>query len=241
MKSTPSTEALESHEQSATLAGIFTYTTTPQRVALNFLNTNFRNEVVKSPNWCINTLSIQGKKEVVDETRDYVKDEESPLSFNSVIPMPEGLVGTRSPAESQEVADVMIEQYGYPSWYEWSIANWGTKWDLDEDVEVTEWRLRDVGLTEDDIAEEISGITYRFSTAWDPPIPVIQTLSEKFPTLHIQLEYDDPDMDCWGFIIVNHGEITHEEEGASRMNEEMPAEDEETFLEVEEDIADNDF
>lgn len=190
------------------------------------------------PNWCENTVLLQGTKELVDEVKRYVEDEESAFCFDNIVPMPEGLVGTRSPAPNNEIANELIRQYGHPSWYEWSVVNWGTKWDT-TDVEVDEWELHNI---DGDPIDALGGVTYRFLTAWSPPIPVMQALSEKFPDVHIQLEYDEPGNDFWGFMLFSNGEIVHEEEGASRINENMLIEEElEEFLEVDEDVADDDF
>ena len=55
----------------------------------------------------------------------------------------------------------MIEKYGYKSWYDWNIANWGTKWDLC-DPEVT--RVDD------------NTITISCQTAWSPPDEAFKTM-----------------------------------------------------------------
>ena len=64
--------------------------------------------------------------------------------------------------------------HGKIDWYEWSIANWGTKWNS-YDVE----RLNDE--------------TVRFDTAWNHPGPVIVALSKKFPTERIRIRWADED------------------------------------------------
>ena len=55
-----------------------------------------------------------------------------------------------------------LDNYGFASWYEWSIANWGTKWDL------SEFKRHDGGY-----------IDCEFTTAWSPPGPVLQALANK--------------------------------------------------------------
>lgn len=61
-----------------------------------------------------------------------------------------------------------IAETGYPSWYEWSIANWGTKWDAYSG-----------GIVNDDGDE----IELTFDTAWSPPEPIFDKLKEMFPDL----------------------------------------------------------
>jgi len=65
-------------------------------------------------------------------------------------------------------------KYGAFNWYNWSVENWGTKWDASF------------------IASDASTIS--IDTAWDPPIPIIEKLSREFPEDKIVLEYADEDM-----------------------------------------------
>lgn len=70
------------------------------------------------------------------------------------------------------------------SWYNWNITNWGTKWDVavhDEDK-----------YPETELVEESSeSLFYRINTAWSPPVPIILKLSEQYPDLTINLEYEE--------------------------------------------------
>ena len=58
----------------------------------------------------------------------------------------------------------MIEKYGFKSWYDWNIANWGTKWDLCD---------ADVQRTDDNT------IVINCQTAWSPPDTAFETLHEQ--------------------------------------------------------------
>jgi hypothetical protein len=73
------------------------------------------------------------------------------------------------------------QKFGHATWYDWCIANWGTKWNayfvLDPEY-VT------------------GGAMIRFSTAWSPATPVIARLSEIFPLAKLTLRYFD---ECWNF------------------------------------------
>lgn len=77
-----------------------------------------------------------------------------------------------------------LRNYGAKTWYDWSYANWGTKWDAcDAYVDEREQ-------------------TFNFDTAWSAPIPVIQKLVTMFPDIGFTLTYADED------IGNNCGEIT---------------------------------
>ena len=68
-----------------------------------------------------------------------------------------------------------LEKYGYPTWYEWSIATWGTKWNA----------------CHQDFEEP--NILW-FDTAWEGVPLLIQTLSEIFPDVEFQYAYADEDL-----------------------------------------------
>lgn len=91
-----------------------------------------------------------------------------------------------------------IKKYGFPTWYEWSIKNWGTKWDACE---------VDYDTYEDNI-------TLRFDTAWSTPSPIFIELSKQFPTLDIDVEFADEDLgyNC-GEYKLKGGELTSVLEG----------------------------
>lgn len=60
------------------------------------------------------------------------------------------------------------KNHGHPSWYGWSCANWGTKWDA-------------CHASLDD--EDETRLLYSFDTAWSPAEPVLFAMSEQFPEL----------------------------------------------------------
>lgn len=68
-----------------------------------------------------------------------------------------------------------FQEFGFISWYEWRIQNWGTKWNAmpyDEDFEETENEIR-------------------FSTAWSPPIGIVRILASRFPKIDFEIVYFD--------------------------------------------------
>lgn len=81
-----------------------------------------------------------------------------------------------------------IKKYGFADWYEWSLTNWGTK-----------WNACDAACFEDKDGE----VVYDFNTAWSAPTPIIDELAEKYPNLTIHHMWADEDMGN------NTGEVTH--------------------------------
>jgi hypothetical protein len=77
-----------------------------------------------------------------------------------------------------------IADYDYPTWYEWSCARWGTKWNSYDFEE----RERSDGQ-----------YVFQFDTAWSFPKPIFEKLHELYPEVIFSvLAYDE----CSNFACV---------------------------------------
>ena len=72
-----------------------------------------------------------------------------------------------------------IQEHGASTWYDWSIANWGTKWNCYGYHDYT--------------SRDFDGCTVEFQTAWSYPDPIIAALAEKYPDLHFEVKWADED------------------------------------------------
>ena len=72
-----------------------------------------------------------------------------------------------------------ICNYGAPTWYEWRIARWGTKWNA-------------YGMSENTTGEPKDEL--RFQTAWSAPHPLLERLSEMYPDVVFEHEWADEDL-----------------------------------------------
>lgn len=80
-----------------------------------------------------------------------------------------------------EKAKRCLEETGHPDWYEWSIANWGTKW----------------GAYDFDERERGNGrYVFKFETAWSFPKKIFAKLAEMYPALVFDLASFD---EGWNF------------------------------------------
>lgn len=77
-------------------------------------------------------------------------------------------------------------------WYNWNCSNWGVKWDA-SDVHMTEY-------ADDHIA-------YSFSTAWGTPTEAMVTLSEQYPNVTLDLEWEE-EQGYGGTLRFEKGECT---------------------------------
>ena len=137
------------------------------------------------PNHVTNKLVANGSEQDTKNIFSSLKTETSDFDFNKILPMPEELKDTTS--GSSEIRNpVLIEKYGYDNWYNWSNANWGTKWNAYE-------------------VEHISDTEVQFDTAWSCADNLIAKLSSLHPTVEFILTYADEDTGS------NCGIITYKE------------------------------
>ena len=119
------------------------------------------------PNWTSNFITIG--HDDPSEIDKIVNRPEDQGILQTLIPCPAELndedLTTWSHGPEQEAREKkqaeMVRKYGYKSWYDWNIANWGTKWDLC-DVEVTR--------------VDENTVTISCQTAWSPPATAFETL-----------------------------------------------------------------
>ena len=116
------------------------------------------------PNWCNNTLELAHEDPAMIE-RARVAFNDGKLC-NEFVPVPEDLhIVAGSVGGPEDEAQIkLVEQgelnrvrYGYTNWYDFCVAEWGTKWDVGGDGMTAE-------LTED------GRLVMSFDSAWSPPI-----------------------------------------------------------------------
>jgi len=67
----------------------------------------------------------------------------------------QGIVRERYPeAYEKDAVDENLGEFGYKTWYEWCLANWGTQWDICNSVLVI---------------NTATDLLLEFDTAWSPP------------------------------------------------------------------------
>lgn len=130
-------------------------------------------------NYVTNIVCFYGNEQQVEKLRNTVQDDEygwPGIDFNKIIPMPSGLfMGGINPDTRA--------QYGKNNWLDWSVANWGTKWNAFQ--------------FEND-PEKCADDRILFVTANRAPHPVLQKLSEMFPdiTMHHQWADENVGYNC---------------------------------------------
>lgn len=99
-------------------------------------------------------------------TSDRYDDGTMAFDFEKIIPMPEYIFRGNLGASEKQL-------YGKNNWYDWSIKNWGTK-----------WNAYDCNIDYD-------GHAFEFSTAWCFAKPVIDKLSDLTKTQILAMYADE--------------------------------------------------
>ena len=173
------------------------------------------------PNLCESNLTVTGPKGDIEAFINFAKKDQTPFSADKFVPMPEEIRSTQPPGQELEMPERVLQEAQANDWYNWSIRNWGTKWDAQEvTMEVT----MEVTISPEVTVEatmshtERDTVSYDFWTPWDPfSNELIAVISAKFPTLNIHFEYTEPMAGFHGHCtaeggVVLESEITEEEE-----------------------------
>ena len=113
------------------------------------------------PNWCNNTIKVQATKERIDEFEKFLNENDGKDWFTHFRPLPEELTNE--------------------GWYEWSINNWGCKWNCD----ANDWQRIDENT-----------ISFWFDSPWGPPIQAYQQLEQL--GFEVRAYYNEPGMGFTG-------------------------------------------
>ena len=94
------------------------------------------------------------------------------------------------------------EHYGHRTWYNWSIENWGTKWDAYD----SRWQK---------FSPQKNEAVVHFNTAWSPPLPAIRDLCVKYH-LHAVMGFSDEGGGFESFSVFDPDGAVSDEEDYSR-------------------------
>lgn len=133
------------------------------------------------PNWCNNGITLRhADPAMIDRV---VKGKDGLLM--EFLPTPQELLDTTAGSfgddEKQRALEAQqaenVRKYGFKDWYDWNIANWGTKWDF---------ALENVDRP------DANTVTAAFDSAWSPPIDAYNKLMEL--GFEVEAMYYEPGM-----------------------------------------------
>ena len=129
--------------------------------------------------------------------------------------------GCKHPKSIEELGKLLIdckEKYGFDNWYDWRVANWGTKWNAcdsayDEETEMV-----------------------KFDTAWSIPYQIISKIAQDNPDAKLegyseeQGWFDEYHTENGEVHVTSHGELAYFDEDGNEL--ETPDEQREEVDEV---------
>jgi len=134
------------------------------------------------PNWCNNSVTLRHADPAMIVR---AKDAFGVGKFlNEFIPIPESLhivsgsvpITEEAAHEAQKAAN--LAAHGYKDWYDFSVGEWGTKWDVGDGDGINE-------VTE-------NTLTIYFDSAWAPPINAYEKMADM--GFEIDAMYYEPGM-----------------------------------------------
>jgi hypothetical protein len=124
------------------------------------------------PNWCSNSVTITHEDPAkIAALTEAMKENRF---LDHIIPVPKDLKETMAGSYGDEAKQAAleaqtqrnVEQYGFSNWYDFCVARWGTKWDVDLAGTV-------------DVSNDGRTVDASFDSAWSPPINVYEEMVEQ--------------------------------------------------------------
>jgi hypothetical protein len=152
------------------------------------------------PNWCNNSITINGSTETIKTLWEEANQEGSGL-LDAMVPMPKELRETVKGTGDE----LQTETYdGHTNWYDWAVANWGTKWDVSTE-----------GLEFTDNGDGTASITGWFDSAWAPPIDAYSKFCDDMDGVYLEAYYEESGMCFVGYWDSEGADDHYEYDGAT--------------------------
>lgn len=176
------------------------------------------------PNWNSNILTlVHTDRNMISRA---VKAAQKDALLNEFVPCPQALSDTTEGSFGDKLEQARLDAlrennrktYGYSSWYDFAIGEWGTKWDISNGG--SDYKIEKVN--------DGYSVTLSFDTAWSPPINFYDKLVEL--DFKVDAMYYEPGVNFCGQYFDGQDEtyelndLTSEE-----AREKLPAELDEAF------------
>ena len=129
------------------------------------------------PNWVSHNVKIIWDQKDLEKFKEEVASDDNEFDLNKILPMPDNIFKGNLWLKEKEI-------YWKNNWYDWSIENWGTKWNSCE---------------ANYIKSNNNSLYLFFQTALSTPIWIWETIAKKYKTLVFEIEFADEDIwsNCW--------------------------------------------
>lgn len=154
------------------------------------------------PNWCVNNVYIETTPEEIAAIVEAIQSDDDRGLLHYLRPEPEHV--------ENDTSGVM------PNWYNWRVANWGTKWEVQ--AEITSHSV------------EGGWINLSFESAWSPPVEALDYWASQSTHRQFNIRYIEWGMAFCGEADNSFGNTTYAiPMTAAEVQESIPAELDETF------------
>lgn len=155
------------------------------------------------PNWCDNSLTLTHDDPAM--IKRAIRAFENSSLLNEFVPCPKELSDTVSGSYGDKGEQELlmakqehnIKTYGYSTWYDFAVGEWGTKWDVGGG---------DVNKIDD------NNVKFYFQSAWSPPVDAYRKFEELGfsvnafyyePGVQFAGQYYDGNDDCYDLSCMN--------------------------------------
>lgn len=151
------------------------------------------------PNWCYNSLTVNGKSENLKQFLSDITLDDKQLSLSSLFPVPSELLeytspftGRKendkthvelSPEEQSKLKDLLVSKYGTSNWYDWQQENWGSKWGDSDTCCSNDTDDNDVYV----VNTTDNSMNFTYSSPWCPINELMAKISERYTNLIFQV------------------------------------------------------
>lgn len=190
------------------------------------------------PDWCTNIVIFAGTEEQINALQSHVAapDGSTAFSLAAIRPEPEDVAASAKEPEDVEggpdVSPDALAAFALPAWYQWRGGNWGCKWDVRADAP-------DLYALPGLLAAGRWTCTYRFDSAWAPPIEALDFLARVYLG-NITLQYYEEGADIAGEYLWRNGSLIDKTEGEPLDFDFYPGRDDENDEYDENDDDEND-
>lgn len=164
------------------------------------------------PNWCNNSISIVGPRDKIRALwAQAQKDEkEGGGLLQALHPMSNDLnitAGWLGDGDEQKALEAQqqanLDKHGYKDWYDWRVANWGTKWEISN--EGLEFEEDEDGNFDNGTDQPCARITGWFDSAWAPPSGAVIHYGILNEDVKITLDYHESGVGFVGRLTIEDG------------------------------------
>jgi len=118
------------------------------------------------------------------------------FSMEQIFPVPAEYMQEYKSEERKKREKELKKKYGHKDWYDWNVANWGTKWNV----------------SDAEIDEDENSVSYGYNTAWSPNCAFFKNICKQYPLLDFTLEYEEEGVGFEGTLEIVAGKVIKDEE-----------------------------